>query len=85
MCATSKPLARGADAIVWAGLAIAATVVAERMKLPILGVFYSSCLLPSDQHPPPSCPRHGLPGWVNRLLWGANGFFANLVVGGALQ
>lgn len=72
----------GTDAIVWAGLAIAATIVAERMKLPILNVFYSSCLLPSGQHPPPSSPRHGLPSWVNRLLWSANGFFANLVVGG---
>lgn len=72
----------GTDAIVWAGLAIAATIVAERMKLPILNVFYSSCLLPSDQHPPPSSPRHGLPSWVNGLLWSANGFFANLVVGG---
>jgi UDP:flavonoid glycosyltransferase YjiC (YdhE family) len=72
----------GTDAIVWAGLAIAATIVAEKMKLPILNVFYSSCLLPSDQHPPPSCPRHGLPSWANRLLWSVNGFFGNLVVGG---
>ncbi len=72
----------GVDAIVWAGLAVAATIVAEKLKLPILNVLYSTCLLPSGDHPPPSFPRHGLPGWVNRLLWGANGVCANLVVGG---
>jgi UDP:flavonoid glycosyltransferase YjiC (YdhE family) len=72
----------GADAIVWAGLAVAATAVAARMKVPVLGVLYSTCLLPSGHHPPPSCPHQGLPGWVNRLLWGVNDFAANVVMGG---
>ena len=73
---------QGADILVWAGLAIAAVAVGEGMKLPVLGVAYSSCLIPSALHPPPAVPRHGLPGWINRLLWVINGYVTAKLVGG---
>jgi vancomycin aglycone glucosyltransferase len=72
---------QGADMVVWAGLAIAAMAVAEGMKLPVLGVVYSSCVVPSARHAPPAFPRHGLPDWVNRLLWVINGYVTGKLVG----
>ena len=61
-----------ADAIVWGGLALMAPTVAECLRRPVLGVLYTSCLLPSGQHPPASIPWQGLPNWMNDLLWRAN-------------
>lgn len=61
-----------ADAIVWGGLALIAPTVAEHLRLPVLGVLYTSCMLPSSQHPPMSIPWHGLPDWMNDLLWRAH-------------
>ncbi len=61
-----------ADAIVYGGLAFAAPTVADHLRLPVLGVLYTTCLLPSSQHPPVSVPWHGLPNWMNDLLWRAN-------------
>ncbi len=61
-----------ADAIIWGGLAVIAPTVAEHLRLPVLGVAYTTCLLPSSQHPPTSIPWHGLPAWMNDLLWRAN-------------
>lgn len=66
------PICAGADALVYAGLALAAPTVADTLHLPALGVLYTTCLIPSDQHPPMSIPWHGLPRWINRLLWRAN-------------
>ena len=66
------PVCRGADALLWGGLALAAPTVAEHLHLPVLGVLYTSCILPSSQHPPISIPWHGLPNWMNDLLWRAN-------------
>lgn len=67
----------GADIIVWGGLALIAPTVAEHLKLPVLGVAYTTCLLPSSQHPPATIPWHGLPRWMNDLLWRANRFLGN--------
>jgi vancomycin aglycone glucosyltransferase len=72
---------QGADVVAWAGLAIAAAAVADGMKLPVLGIVYSSCVVPSAMHPPPAFPRHGLPTWVNRLLWVINGYVTGKLVG----
>ena len=69
--------AAGADIIVWGGLALIAPTVAEHLKLPVLGVAYTTCLLPSDQHPPAAIPWHGLPHWMNDLLWRANRLLGN--------
>ncbi len=60
---------RGADALLWAGGVLCAPAVAEHLGLPALGLFYSTCSVPSDDHPPPTNTRHGRPAWVNRLKW----------------
>lgn len=57
------------DALVWAGLALAAPSVAEKLGIPALGVLYSTCMVPSGMHPPPTVTRHGMPHCVNRALW----------------
>jgi UDP:flavonoid glycosyltransferase YjiC (YdhE family) len=67
-----KPVCDNADAVIYGGLAFAAPTVAEHLRLPVLGVLYTTCLLPSSQHPPPNIPWHGLPDWMNDLLWRAN-------------
>ena len=67
-----KPVCENADAIVYGGLAVVAPTVADDLELPVLGVLYTSCMLPSSQHPPISIPWHGLPNWMNDLLWRAN-------------
>lgn len=67
-----KPLCDDADAVLYGGLAVVAPMVADHVRLPVLGVLYTSCMLPSSQHPPISIPWHGLPNWMNDLLWRAN-------------
>ena len=74
------PICRGADVIVWGGLALCVPSVAEHLGLPALGVLYSSCVLPSKQHPPPNIPWHGLPGWVNTLFWNINHLMVDLLL-----
>ncbi len=74
------PICRGADVVVWGGLALCAPSVAEHLGLPVLGVLYSNCLLPSNQHPPPNIPWHGLPGWVNTLFWSINHMLGDLLL-----
>lgn len=66
------PICAGADALVYAGLALAAPTVADYLHLPTLGVLYTTCMLPSGRHPPMSIPWHGLPHWINHLLWQLN-------------
>jgi len=72
-----KLVCEKADAMLYAGLAASAPSVAELLRLPILGVLYTSCMLPSSQHPPISFPWHGLPGWLNGFLWRANRYLAD--------
>ena len=74
-----------ADAIVWAGLAITAPSVAEQLGIPALGVLYSTCLVPSGLHPPPTVRWHGLPPWVNRVLWWLHDRLASSMVGQPLN
>ena len=62
-------ICRDADALVWAGLAITAPSVAERLGIPALGVLYSTCMVPSGLHPPPTVRWHGLAAWINHTLW----------------
>lgn len=80
-----KPACDKADAIVFGGLAFAAPSVAEHLRLPVLGVLYTTCLLPSSQHPPASIPWHGLPGWMNDLLWRANHLLGDKLFRGTLN
>jgi len=77
--------ARGADAVLWAGLAMAMPSVAEQLHLPVMGVVYSDCFFPSAMHPPPMIPRRGMPRWVNALLWKVDRIAAQCTVGMALN
>jgi vancomycin aglycone glucosyltransferase len=71
----------GTQGLVYGGLAITAPSVADHLRLPVLSVLYTSCMLPSNLHPPPSIPWHGLPHWVNNLLWRAHRLlFESLVI-----
>ena len=67
-----EPVCDKADAVLYGGLAVVAPTVADHLRLPVLGVLYTTCMLPSSQHPPISIPWHGLPNWINDLLWRAN-------------
>lgn len=79
------PVCRGADAVIHGGLAFAAPSVARHLRLPLLGVLYTTCILPSGQHPPPEVPWHGLPHWMNDLLWRADRLLGDSLVRGALN
>lgn len=79
------PACRGADAIMAAGLAFAAPSVAEHLHLPLLYVLYTTCVLPSSQHPPMMVPWHGLPNWLNDLLWRADHLLTDSLVRGTLN
>ena len=79
------PACRGADAIMSAGLAFAAPSVAEHLRLPLLCVLYTTCVLPSSQHPPAMVPWHGLPNWLNDLLWRADHLLVDSLVRGTLN
>ncbi len=72
-----KPACDEADVVIYGGLAFAAPTVADYLRLPVLGVLYTTCLLPSSQHPPVSIPWHGLPNWMNDLLWRANSLLSD--------
>ncbi|HEX7441954.1 MAG TPA: glycosyltransferase, partial [Caldimonas sp.] len=76
---------RGADAVLGGGLAFATRSVAEHLHLPVLGVLYTSCMLPSSQHPPPNIPWHGLPNWMNDLLWRADRLLGDSLAHGTLN
>ncbi len=76
------PICRGADVIVWGGLALCVPSVAEHLGLPELCVLYSNCVLPSSQHPPPNIPWHGLPRWINTLFWNINHLLVDLLLRG---
>ena len=62
----------GSDVLVWAGVAITAPTAAEAAHVASVNVMYSSCWVPSSEHPPPFFHWYGLPRWVNRLLWRVN-------------
>lgn len=67
-----RAAAQGMHAIVWGGLAFSVPSVAEFLRIPALGVLYSTSLIPSAQHPPVALPWQNLPRWANRLLWFIN-------------
>ncbi|MDH4190247.1 MAG: glycosyltransferase [Betaproteobacteria bacterium] len=76
---------RGAEAVAIGGLALAAPSVAEASGIPRLMVAYTTCVLPSSDHPPPMIPWHGLPGWMNDLMWRAHHLFGNQLIAGAMN
>ena len=76
---------RGADAVLWSGLAAVMPSVAEHLRLPALGIVYSSCVIPSTLHAPPTVARRGLPRWANWLLWKLDRAFAQWLLGGPVN
>jgi UDP:flavonoid glycosyltransferase YjiC (YdhE family) len=74
-----------ADALVWAGLALTAPSAAEHLGIAALGVLYSTCMVPSGLHPPPTVRWHGLPNWVNHALWWLHDRLAQRMVGTPLN
>lgn len=81
----ARVLCEGADVVAWAGVAFGAVSVAEKARLPLLGVTYTTCMLPSDRHPSPDVSRRDLPAWVNRLTWRLGPPFAALVLDPAVN
>jgi UDP:flavonoid glycosyltransferase YjiC (YdhE family) len=79
------PLCRGAQAMLFGGIALAAPSVAEHLRLPTLCVLYTTCMLPSSRHPPPMVPWHGMPDWMNDLLWRANKLLSDKLASGTLN
>ena len=70
-----------ADAMVHCSLAsFIAPSVAENLGLPSLGVLFTTCVVPSSDHPPATIPWQGLPWWVNELLWFTDRFLVNLLM-----
>jgi vancomycin aglycone glucosyltransferase len=76
---------QGADMLVWGGLAFAAHSVAERLGIPALGVLYTTCVIPSGMHAPPTVRARNLPRWLNRTLWWLQDQFATQMVGKPLN
>ncbi|MDB5874773.1 MAG: putative glycosyltransferase [Ramlibacter sp.] len=83
--ASLKQACEGADALLWAGLAVAAPSVAEHLRLPTFAVFYSTCMVPGQLHPPPTIPWHGMPGWINRALWRVHRRVSHWLIGKPLN
>ncbi len=79
------PVCQGAKALLWGGLALAAPSIAQHLRQPILGVLYATCMLPSSRHPPPMVPWHGMPDWMNELLWRANRLLGDKLALGTLN
>ena len=79
------PVCQGADAILWGGLALMAPSVAEHLRLPVLGVFFTTCMLPSRLHPPPAVRWHGMPEWINKLLWQLNQLLSDKLASGTFN
>ncbi len=74
-------ICEGADALLYGGLALfVAPSVCERRGLPGFAVLFTTCLLPSGEHPPPMVPWHGLAPWVNELIWRLDKPLVNLLV-----
>ena len=78
---TMAPLCEWADVVVWGGLALVAQHLAERSRRPVLGLIFSPCMLPSKRHAPASLPHHGLPGWINGMLWLLSQMATNHIAG----
>jgi len=62
-------LGRDADAIVFAAGAVAAPSAGEKLGIPVLGVLFTTTVVPSKDHAPVVIPWRTLPRWTNALLW----------------
>jgi UDP:flavonoid glycosyltransferase YjiC (YdhE family) len=64
-------LARDADAIVFAAGAATGPSAGEVLGIPVLGVVFTTCVVPSSEHAPVLVPWRTLPKWMNAILWRA--------------
>jgi vancomycin aglycone glucosyltransferase len=71
-------ICKGADALLYAGLAVFfAPTVAQALGIAAMHVQFTTCVLPSAAYPPVAFPWHGLPAWVNKVLWWINARVSN--------
>jgi UDP:flavonoid glycosyltransferase YjiC (YdhE family) len=75
-----RDAARGADAILGAGIMWAAASVAEAYKLPYWYLAYAPEAIASAHYPPMFVPFGGLPRFVNRLAWKVFGSLVESIV-----
>jgi vancomycin aglycone glucosyltransferase len=61
--------ARGADAILAAGVQVAGPSAAERLDIPYRFIAYCPALIPSPELTPPFLQTLELPPWANRVAW----------------
>jgi vancomycin aglycone glucosyltransferase len=62
-------LAAKADLILGASVHCAGLSFGQKLGVPYAYVMYTPSLLPSRDHPAPTCPIFGLPRWFNRFTW----------------
>ena len=62
-------LARDADAIVFGGGSAMGPSAGEKLGIPVIGVLFTTCVIPSSDHAPVVVPWRTLPRWMNALLW----------------
>src|SRR5215510_3122464 len=65
--------ADGVDLVVGSGVQMAAASVGEARGVPSAMAVFCPCAVPSADAPPPPVKMHGLPRWLNRLLWSVGG------------
>ncbi|MBI5108902.1 MAG: glycosyltransferase family 1 protein [Rhodocyclales bacterium] len=73
--------AQESSALICAGLALSAPSVAEYLRIPVLGIAYSPCVIPGRDHPPAMVPWQNLPRWINSLLWSMTHRFSEQTFG----
>ena len=66
---TLLELGRDADAVLFAAGAVAAPSAGEKLGIPVLGVLFTTTVVPSNDHAPVVIPWRTLPRWANALLW----------------
>jgi UDP:flavonoid glycosyltransferase YjiC (YdhE family) len=66
---TLVDIARDADAIVFGGGSAMAPSAGEKLGIPVIGVLFTTCVIPSSDHAPVVVPWRTLPRWMNALLW----------------
>ena len=78
---TVSNAAEGVEAVVGAGIPLAAPSVAESRRVPYLYALFCPNALPNSESPPPVVPWQTLPRWLNALLWRAGELATVLTVG----
>jgi UDP:flavonoid glycosyltransferase YjiC (YdhE family) len=74
-----EELAGRADVILGASLTCAGSSLGRKLGIPYAYVAYTPSLLPSAEHPAPTCPYFHLPRFVNRFTWWTTEVFWNLL------